>query len=120
MARQIIVLDTNPADGGNITVKVVFWYQIPQGRQIPKPSFQSAVDNSLAGAGAVNATEIAALQNGAMLEEVFLRTFPNTYTSAQIKAELQSFWATRNTYVQGLPNPIAFYGVSFDGTAWSA
>jgi hypothetical protein len=120
MPRQIIVLDTNIADGGYITCKVVFWIPVAVSRRIPKLTFQSAIDNTLAGSQQVTASESDDLKSGAVLEEIGLYRFPNSYTTAQIKTELQAAYTSRAAYVASLPNPIAFYGVSWDGAAWSS
>lgn len=120
MARQIIVLEVNQGTAGYKAIKVVFWFAIAAAKQYPKPTFQSSVDAVLAGGGAVSQGELAQLQSGALLEEVQVLNFASTYTALEIKAELQRLYTDRAAAVAVLPNPISFYGVSFDGLVWSA
>lgn len=116
--REIIVLETNPADGGYITVNTLFWFAVPAAQQVPNPGYASAFKTI--GTAGPTAQETSDLQSGAMVEEWFQFRFPNTYTAAQIKAELQAAYATRQSFRATLPNKIQWYGVSWDGAAWSA
>lgn len=120
MARQIIVLDISQANGGQKAVRVAFWFPIAQAKAYPKPTFQSAVDPTLAQAGQPSAQEISDLRAGLVLEEVGVYIFASSYTTAQIKADLQQLYTDRLAAVTAQPNPISFYGVSFDGAVWSA
>lgn len=118
--REIIVLDVNPADGGYIAVNCVFWFQVPAGSIVPLPSFQSVVNSNIAGVQQVQPAELQGLMAGTIVEEQYQFRYPNTFSVAQIKAELQTAWATRNTYRGTLPSRVANYGLSWDGTTWSS
>ena len=43
MARQIIILETNPAAGGEISVRAVFWYPVTPGEEVPTPNPRMAM-----------------------------------------------------------------------------
>lgn len=119
--REIILLEVNPADGGQIRVNAVFWFAITDpAAQIKQSSFASAVNANQAGAAAPTQAELGALQSGAVREEWKSFVFPNTYTAAQIKADLQSHYASRQSYLASLPAVEQWYGVSWDGTNWTA
>lgn len=121
MAREIILLEVNPADGGQIRVNCVFWFAITNVlAQAVKSNVVSAVNAAQAGASAPSGAELSALQSGAVLEEWKSFVFPNSYTSAQIKAELQSHYTARQSYIASLPAVEQWYGVSWDGAAWTA
>ena len=64
MARQIIVLDVTQANQGQKLVKAVFWFAITQAKAYQKPTFQSAVDDTLAGVNKVTTPEISDLRAG--------------------------------------------------------
>lgn len=117
MARQIIVLETNPSDGGYISLNYVFWFAVPVGHEVTKPQFVSQAK----GSAAPNAAELTALQNGTVLEFYRSQSFSNTFTAAQIKAELQAEFASQQAYINSLPNINQYYGVFFDSVnGWSA
>jgi hypothetical protein len=118
--REIIVLEVNVADGGNISINFVFWFPVLVNARVPIPNIVTAVNAVLAGGQAVTTTEFQDLQSGAVVEEYYTRSFPNNYTTAQIKSELQAAWTTRKSYRDTLPNKISNYGLSWDGTVWSS
>lgn len=120
MPRQIIVLDIQQGPPGQKNVKAIFWFPIAQAKAYPKPTFQSALDPTLAGGNAVTGPELASLQAGTILEQVQIFTYPSSYTATQVKADLQQAYNDGLAVINSLPNPISFYGVSFDGTVWSA
>jgi hypothetical protein len=120
LARQIILLETQKAGDGITNVNCVFWITITAPTaQVPKAGFTSAAAQ-LSGAQAITTTEQASLDSGAMREEVLNVVFSASDTTAQMKAELQRRYTDRVAAVNALPPTRAFYGVSFDGTAWSA
>ncbi len=120
MARQIIVLDTQPNQGGINQVRAVFWFPIsPASAQVPKPSFVSAAAG-VTGAGAITPGEQASLESGAVLEEVQTVPYATTTTTAQIKADLIARYGTRASYLAGLQPTRQYFGVYYDGTSWSA
>lgn len=114
MAKQIIALETNPSDGGYISISTAMWFPVAAGKEVPVPTLTKS-----AWTGASPA-EIQALQAGTMKEEVNTFRFPSSYTAAQIKAELQASYVTRLAYLNSLPFQGQYYGVFFDGSVWSA
>jgi hypothetical protein len=114
MAKQIIALETNPSDGGYISLTIAMWFPVPAGREVTVPSLTKS-----AWTGA-SAAEIQALQLGTVKEEVNTFRFPSSYSAAQIKAELQASYTARLAYLNSLPFQGQYYGVFFDGTVWSA
>lgn len=116
MARQITVLETNPAAGGQITVRCAFWFPITAGQEVPKPAFVSACK----GVAVPTGPEQSDLDAGRILEEVPTFSFPDNMAPATIKNTLVTFYQRRAAYLATLPFQGKFYGLVFDGTAWSA
>jgi hypothetical protein len=116
-ARQIIVLETNPADGGQIAVRAAFWFPVTAGQEVPKPGFVSAITKDPFKPTAQEATD---LQDGKVFEEVKSFSFPDNTLAATIKSSLVSFYQRRAAYLATMPFQGKFYGVSYDGAAWSA
>jgi hypothetical protein len=110
MPRQIIVLETNPADGGFITVNCIFWFA--QATPVPQPNFVSQFKTP-------TAAEATALQDGTVAEEFHTFKYAKTQTRAQIEGALALAYADRKTYRDSQPNVNANYGRSWDGTAWT-
>jgi hypothetical protein len=111
MPRQIIVLETNPADGGMITINSVFWF--PQAPAIPSPGFVSRFKTP-------TTAEATALQDGSVVEEYKSMQFAKSLSATSLKALLVAAWTDRKAYRDSQPNVNANYGLSYDGTAWSA
>jgi hypothetical protein len=113
-AKQIITLETNTADGGQISVRVAMWFPVTAGKELPRPDMlKSAWSGASAG-------EMTALQTGTVVEETRTFNFPNSYTVTQIKAALVAAYATRATYLATLPFQGQYYGIFYDGATWSA
>lgn len=112
MARQIIILETNPADGGQKTVRCVFWFAIAAGSRIPLPSFVSEFKTP-------TTEEATALQDGSVVEEVHTYHYPNSYNATSIRAALAAAWTDRKAWRDAQPNTGQFYGSSWDGTTWA-
>lgn len=113
--RQIIVLETNPADGGSFAIRAAFWFSVPAGKQIAQPNFASAVRAP----AAPLTQELTDLQSGAVVEEVRDFAFPASATATAIKASLVSAYVDRKAYRDAQPFVGQYYGVSWDGAAWS-
>jgi hypothetical protein len=111
MPRQIIVLETNPAAGGMITINAVFWF--PQTPAIPNPSFVSRFKTP-------TPTEATALQDGTVIEEFKSMEFAKSLSATSLKALLVAAWTDRKAYRDSQPNVNQNYGLSYDGAAWSA
>lgn len=113
MPKQIIILETNPEDGGRNSIRAVYWFGVPLARRIVKPAATS-------GFAAISQAELDALKDGSVLEEVRSIELPASFTTAEIKAALQKDYADRLAYLGAQPNKLQYAGVFFDGAAWSA
>src|SRR5262245_6235461 len=114
MAKQIIVLDTNPADGGAITVRCAMWFAVTAGKEWP----MNGVISAWTGA---SQAETRAIQLGQVIEEVKVYSFPSTTASATIKAALVNSYTSRNGYLATQPFKGQYYGVFYDSSnTWSA
>lgn len=114
MAKQIIILDTDPSDGGNNTIRAVFWFAVAVNRRVPRP------DITVSAWASASAPEMAALQDGSVLEEVVIRSFPTSTSNASIKAIMVAAYTDRLAYLNALPFKLQFNGVFYDGATWSA
>ena len=114
MAKSIIVLDTNPTDGGSIFVRCAMWFPVAAGKDWPLGSGSGSV-----WAGA-SAAEIQAIQVGQVIEEVKSYSFPSTTTVPNIKTALVNNYTSRNTYLATQPAKGQYYGVYFENSSWSA
>jgi hypothetical protein len=115
MAKQIILLETNPQDGGMVTMRAVFWYAIPANRRIVLPDTTVS-----AWLGASNA-ELIAIRDGSVLEEVRVLSMPVSSTTAELKAAINKAYTDRLAYLGAQPFKLQYAGVFFDSvTGWSA
>ncbi len=116
--RQIIIMETeqtNPSNGGMLSIRCAFWFAVTPGQEIALPNFTSAVKGTFA----PNAQEATDLQDGKVVEEVRDFVLPKTYTNNQVKAMLIASYNDRKAYRDSLPARGSRYGISWDGTAWS-
>lgn len=114
MAKQIIILETNPQDGGYLSVRFAMWFPVAAGKEVPRPEITSSAWKQALTA------DITALQVGSVIEEVNNVRFANTQTAAQIKTALVAQYGSRKTYLDALPFVGQYYGTFYDGTAWSS
>lgn len=117
--RQIITLETqeaNQSSGGLVTIRCAFWFSVPIGKEVAIPAFVSAVK----GVAAPTAQEATDLQDGKVVEEIHQFSVPKSQTNNQVKAFLAACYTDRKTYRDALPDRGSRYGISWDGTAWSA
>lgn len=115
MAKQIVILETNTDNGGAFSVRLVFWFPIVAGKQVPIPALTKSLWTG------ASAAEITALQNGSVVEELRNFSFAKTETTANIKLFLAKAYADRKTYLDSLPFVGQFYGIYLDDTTgWSA
>jgi hypothetical protein len=120
MARQIIILETNKAGDGYKSVNTVMWFPIAASNaRVPRPGFVSRA-SSLTGADAITQTEQTALEDGSVREEASQSQYPDTATNNEIKADLVKRFSSRSTAIAAEPATRQFYGVSYNGSAWSA
>jgi hypothetical protein len=120
MPRQITVLESNKAGDGTTSIRGVFWFAMPKdAARVPLPQFVSAIIG-VNGPTAITADEQAQLETGEVLEERFVITVAASTDLAQVKADLNRRYTDRAAAVTALPDTRAFYGLTFDGSAWSA
>lgn len=118
MSRQIIILETNPAEGGMISTLVAFWFPVTKTQEVWRPAMVS-VWKSQGGVGGPSDAETLALQQGEVIEEVRSIQFPQSSTQQQILDSLVSIYNDRASYRAGLPTVGKYYGMSWDGNGWS-
>jgi hypothetical protein len=111
--KQIIILETNPSEGGLISIRVSFWLPVPDGQAAPLPQLAAA-----AWRGASD-EEIAALQAGTIVEEVRTFIFPVSLGEGDVHKILQIAYTDRLEYLQKLPPKGQYYGAFFDGAQWT-
>lgn len=116
MARQITILETNPAAGGQIAVRCALWFPVTAGQEVPRPGLVSACK----GTAVPVMQEQNDLEAGKVVEEVQTYLFPDNTSTTAVKANLVAFYQRRAAYLATLPFQGKFYGVVFDGTTWSA
>lgn len=113
MAKQIIILETIPNDGGRHTIKAAYWFPVAVNRRVPVANLQSAWKDA-------SGPEVTALQDGSVLEEVKTIQVAATATTAQTKAALVLDYNDRKTYLEAQPFRLQHAGVYYDNGAWSA
>lgn len=109
MARlSIIVLTRTPDD-----VTAAFWADVPAARQsfYANPSAKSA----WTGASTADNTN---LQNGSVVEQLFVQRVPPGSTIASVEAALQAAWQAYQSSITNT-NPWQFYGSTWNGTTWT-
>lgn len=114
--KQIIVLDTNPSEGGLVTIRAVFWLPVASGSEIPQPGLAGSVWKG------ASAAEIVALQVGTFVEEVRSFLFPNAagYTTADMQKFLFLVYTSRSNYILAQPARGQYYGAFLDNNVWNA
>jgi hypothetical protein len=101
-----------------IAVQAVFWFAVPSGQEILRPTLVSAFKLTPTNAGPTP-QEQTDLQSGRVVEETRTLVFPKSFTSAQIRGALVAAYQDRMMFRNTLPNTVQFYGTSHDGTAWT-
>jgi hypothetical protein len=120
MARQITVLESRKASDGVTVVSGAFWFPIAAANaRVPKPQFVSVL-LSVPAPNAITVAEQAQLESGEGREESFSVTNAASMTLAQWKADLQRRYTDRATAVAAEPAARVFYGLTYDGAAWSS
>lgn len=114
MAKQIIVLDSNPSDGGAFSVRCAFWFPVTVGKEWPSPGAVSAWSG-------VSSVEIQQIQQGQVIEETRSYSFPSTTATGAIKTALVQSYLSRAAYLATQPFKGQYYGVFYDSSnTWSA
>lgn len=103
MAKEFIVLNSS-TDTIFFTVNSAFWFPITTGQQL--------VTGVSAWLGA-SAQENAAIQSGAVIEELRSFSFPTGLDATSMLNTLVQYWTNRNAQLGGI-GPGAFAGAYFD------
>lgn len=111
--KKIIILTQKPGTGlGDTRYDVVFWFPITATKRVVDNTRISAYKNIIQ-------SELDALRDGSVLEELFEIQIPSGTTQAQVKSILESRYLSREIAINNLPDPNKFYGVNWDGTTWA-
>lgn len=110
--KQIIILETNPSEGGLITIRVAFWLPVPPGQEVPIPSLAQGAWKD------ISPEELLELQNGSIIEEVRSFTFPKSLDVGDVHKILQVAFNDRAEYLASIPRKGQYYGTYFDGNGW--
>lgn len=113
MAKQIIILETDPQDGGRLSIRCVYWFAVPAQRRVPDASLTSQFQG-------IQPAELASLRDGSVLEDVRDISLPSSFTTTEIKVALQKDYTDRGAYLVAQPFRLQYAGVFFDGSVWSA
>jgi len=108
---KIIILDK---DANDPVYRYLLWADVPAARQpfYANASATSAWTDATAG-------DLAALQNGSVVERQGELRVPSGSTLAQVQAFLQARWSEFQNQVTN-DNPWVRYGTTWDGTTWTA
>jgi hypothetical protein len=110
MGKEIVILEASSNIPQQLTIRYLLW--IPTPFPIPRPNAQSAWSKA-------DATEVQALQDGIIIEEVYSQGFPASMPLDEVKSYMVAHYQSRVTYFQSLAKPGQFYGIFYDGTGWS-
>ena len=120
MPRQITVLDTRKAGDGRTQINGAFWFSISNvNARVPRPQYVSVLLN-VPSPQNVTAAEQAQVESGEVRDESFAIEIAASTTLPQAKADLQRRYTDRAAAVSAEPATRQFYGLTFDGSAWSA
>lgn len=111
-SKRIVILDRPDRLDPN-TVRYVLWADVPVARQpfYANPAATSAWKDAAA-------SDITALQTGAMVERLDSLQAPPGATVAQIQAFLQARWTDYQNAITNI-NLWQRYGTFWDGTTWT-
>lgn len=115
MAVKRVIVLTVGSNGTELSTNGVNWFPITSGVRTQTAGSQWVPSGTSLGA---STAENQAIQAGTIYEENWSRNFPIGTTAANMEAVLAQLWADRNAQINGQGANI-FYGVFFDGTAWS-
>ncbi len=120
--QKIVILKVSDdtSTNGTVTLEYLFWLTVQPGREQPAPEVRSAWKEAPAEAA-------LALQAGTLIERQKRRTFPVDLSSPDAravakraaKASIAKEFAAEQTAEDNKLNPLAFYGITFDGDKWS-
>lgn len=116
--RQIIIIDTKRMQYANgpddIILRAAFWYPVPVGSESPLGA-QAGITK----VASATPAEIAALQDGTVIEYIYTTTFSLGATGPQIRASLIAAYNAVTLPESPRPNPTRYNGASWDGSTWT-
>ena len=107
---RIIVLDQ--PEGNSLSYNVAFWADVPSARQT-----YYADPNATSAWKGVLASDLSAIQSGAVVESMISHQLPPGTTMAQVMSYLQVQWQNYQNQINNY-NPWLHYGSTWDGTSW--
>ena len=115
MAKKIVILDTDSSEPTHPTVRFVLWFPVASAYQpiYANPTASSSVKG-------ITGSELAAIQSGQVVEFVDHTEINPVWTIPQIKTHLIVNYNNRFTAFSASSGNYLRYGVSWDGTNWSA
>jgi len=110
---KMVVQSAVARPDGTWTAACVFWLAAPSNSRVPKPGFQSQVQN-------VPADVQAALEVGLLVEQPFTSPmFPADYDLNEARAALEQLYAQEQAELDATNPPVAgLVGTRFDGSGW--
>lgn len=111
--RRIIVLEMEPRDDSGVHVRYALWANVPAARQPFWQGRQGASFTSSVADGSVSASELTALQSGAVVERTVESEWPPGTTIAFVQSALKQAATDWQVFVNNY-NPWARYGTFFD------
>lgn len=108
--KQVIILDVNPQPGTTV-IRYAMWFAVPVGKENPAVA-HSAFTRA-------TATELNDIALGKVVEAVDVAKFPSSQSQATVQAFLQTLWTDMNAAFQASPKPGQFFGLNWDGAAWT-
>ncbi len=119
--RQIVCVDYSQSTAV-VHVTCVFWLVAPATRVVPfQGTFVSRVPvQGTTASWGVTPTELAGLQAGTLVEQLFDMPVPAGSTNATIQAAVLAAYASSQTALNNQANAGSHYvGASYDGTSWT-
>lgn len=111
MARQIIILNVPQHEvRGLLRIEALFWISVSANVAFPNANARSAAPN-------VSQAELDAIKAGTVVERPVELVVPDNMTNADIQTLIQACYARASAQYQPEGK---YYGVAWDGTAWSA
>lgn len=111
--KHVIILETNPSEGGLVSIRAAFWLEVPGEQVVRIPQLAAAAWRD------ASDDEITALQNGTVVEEVRTFIFPISLGVDDVHKILQIAYEDRAAYLASLPFKGQYYGAFFDGSQWT-
>ena len=121
MAREIIIYSQEKQPSGDTDLKFVFWLSVPLNlqAQFTRSTASSILPLSTAQSWGVTPTELTALQNGSVIEQVFDTQIPASETAAQVATLLQTSYTSAQTALNNLSPAKSYVGAYYDSvTGW--